>query len=48
MHIPLLRGKKSRPTIDSKTEDFPLDREPKTTSCGKSIKSGRLTRDEIY
>lgn len=29
------RGKKSRPTIDSKTEDLPADWEPKTAILGK-------------
>lgn len=30
-------GKKSLPTIDSKTEDFPVDQEPTTTIYGNSI-----------
>lgn len=34
--MPVPRGKKSRPTICSNTEDFPEDCEPITTICGRS------------
>eukprot|EP00035_Acanthoeca_spectabilis_P018611 m.397231 g.397231 ORF g.397231 m.397231 type:complete len:88 (-) comp16772_c3_seq52:1504-1767(-) len=34
--IPDPRGKKSRPTMDSSTDDFPELCEPTTTICGKS------------
>ena len=35
--IPVPRGKKDRPTIDSKTLLLPEDCPPTTTICGKSI-----------
>jgi len=35
--MPDPRGKKSRPTMFSNTELLPLDWEPTTTICGKSI-----------
>ncbi len=34
--IPEPRGKKSRPTKFSKTDDFPADCPPTTAICGKS------------
>ena len=35
--MPLPRGRKSRPTMFSKTELFPLDCPPTTAICGRSI-----------
>jgi hypothetical protein len=35
--MPLPLGRKSLPTIFSKTEDLPLDCPPTTAICGKSI-----------
>ena len=42
MTIPEPLGKKSRPTIDSKTELLPEDYAPTTTSYGSSIEFGVL------
>ena len=41
--IPVPHGRKARPTMNSSTEDFPLDYEPTTTIYGRLRQSGRPT-----